>query len=101
MTDATIPAAQSSTTAARTRSDLRTRALWAAALLLFAAPALLAFRSGVNPVADFEREQTLAAGAALAVLAVLAVSQPWPLVRRGLPLIALASMTALAGWTAL
>jgi O-antigen ligase len=99
MSDATIPAAHSSASAARTTGGARTHALWAAAALLFAAPALLAFRSGDS--APFQREQMLALVLALALLAALALVAPWPLVERGPALWSLGALTAFAGWTAL
>jgi O-Antigen ligase len=74
-------------------------ALWAAGALLLAAPALLAFRSGDHGA--FQREQMLALALALALLAVLALVAPWPLVERGPAAWSLAALAGLAGWTAL
>src|SRR5918992_2922417 len=78
---------------------MRTAPLWVAAGVLLVAPVFAALRSG--DVAPFGQEQILMAGMALAVLGMLAAAAPWPLVERGLPLLALGALTGLAAWVAL
>jgi hypothetical protein len=58
---------------------------------------VLAFDAGGTGVTA----QAVGAVAAFAVLGIVALVAPWPLVERGLPLAALLAMTGLAGWTAL
>jgi O-antigen ligase len=60
-------------------------------------PAVLAFDGGGGEA----RTQAMAGVVALALLGVLAVVAPWPLVERSWPLLAAGLLVALAGWVAL
>jgi O-antigen ligase len=102
--EATTPATQTATTTARTRTRVGTVALWTGGLALLAAPAVFAFFSGgygLPPGEPGSKAQLVGTAVALAFVAVLAVVLPWPLVRRGLPLLALATLVGLGVWTAL
>jgi O-antigen ligase len=70
-----------------------------AAALLLLAPTVAAFRSG--DVTPFGQELILMAAVALAVLGMLAVAAPWPLVERGPGILAAAALAGLAAWAAL
>lgn len=74
-----------------------TLALWAGAILLFLMPTVLAFQTGGYIASDVLR----AAVVALAVLALLAIAAPWPLVSGRPALAALAAFAGFAAWTAL
>src|SRR3954447_8562287 len=91
MAEATTPATQRPATPARTIGSIRTATLWVAAILLLLAPAGFAFNSG----GYFYKPQLFAGIAVFALLGLLALAAPWPLVARGAPLAALASMAGL------
>lgn len=96
-TPAATPAAESTTTAARTSERVGTRALWIAAAALLATPTVLAYdEGGRGPQA-----QAAAAIALFALLGVVAALAPWPLVERSWPLAALGALVAFCAWTAL
>src|SRR3954471_3494623 len=97
MAEATTPATQRPATPARTIGSIRTATLWVAAILLLLAPAGFAFNSG----GYFYKPQLFAGIAVFALLGLLALAAPWPLVARGAPLAALASMAGLTLWTGL
>jgi hypothetical protein len=78
-------------------SRASTLALWAGAIVLLLMPTVLAFQTGGYIAAD----QLRAAVVAFAVLAVVAVAAPWPLVSGRPALAGLAAMAGFAGWTAL
>ncbi len=65
--------------------------------MLLAGTAVLAFQRGGSQPDDIWR----AAAVACAVLAGLALTAPWPIVRGRWPVAAVASLAGLAGWTAL
>jgi hypothetical protein len=71
--------------------------LWVAAVALLLAPAAFAFNSG----GYFYKPQDIAGIAVFALLGVVALVAPWPLVRRSAPLAALAALAGLAAWNGL
>src|SRR4051794_17597871 len=95
MAEATTPATQSAAMPART--NVRIATLWFAAVALLLAPAAFAFNSG----GVFYKPQDFGGIAVFALLGVVALAAPWPLVERGPALAALASLAALALWTGL
>jgi hypothetical protein len=97
MAEATTPATHSTTTPARTIGSIRTATLWVAAIPLLLASAIFAFNSG----GFFFKPQLFGGIAVFALLGLVALAAPWPLVERGVPLAALASLAALTVWTGL
>src|SRR6059058_1716480 len=97
MAEATTPATHSAATPARTNGSIRIATLWVAAVALLLAPAAFAFNSG----GFFYKPQDFGGIAVFALLGVVALAAPWPLVERGPALAALASLAALALWTGL
>jgi hypothetical protein len=97
MAEAATPATQSPATPARTIGSIRIATLWVAAVALLLAPAVFAFNSG----GYFYKPQDLAGIAVFALLGVVALAAPWPLVQRGPALAALAALVGLAVWSAL
>src|SRR3954452_22209831 len=97
MAEATTPATQSAATPARTIGTIRIATLWVAAVVLLLAPAAFAFNSG----GYFYKPQDFAGIAGFALLGLVAVAAPWPLVDRGAPLAALAALVAAAVWAGL
>ena len=95
MAEATTPATQSAATPART--NVRIATLWVAAVALLLAPAAFAFNSG----GFFYKPQLFAGIAVFALLGLLAIAAPWPLVERGAPLAALAALAGFTVWTGL
>src|SRR5437763_2664496 len=95
MAEATTPATQRPATPARTIGSIRTATLWVAAILLLLAPAGFAFNSG----GFFYKPQLFAGIAVFALLGLLAIAAPWPLVERGAPLAALAALAGFTVWT--
>src|SRR6059036_3912228 len=96
MSDAATPAAHTATTTQRTRTRADTAPLWVAAVPLLAAPTALAFFSG----GYFPGPQLIAAAAGFALLALVAVAAPGPIVPTGRPLVALGALAGYCGWTA-
>ncbi|MFL5887107.1 MAG: O-antigen ligase family protein [Thermoleophilaceae bacterium] len=84
-------------TPARTNSAIRIATLWVAAVALLLAPAALAFNSG----GFFYKPQDFGGIAAFALLGLVALAAPWPLIDRGAPLVALGALAGLALWTGL
>src|SRR3954468_1556010 len=97
MAEATTPATQRPATPARTSGAIRIATLWVAAVALLLAPAAFAFNSG----GFFYKPQDIGGIAAFALLGLVALAAPWPLVDRGAPLAALGALTGLALWTGL
>ena len=79
------------------KSTTRTAPLWAGAALVLLAPFFAAFRSG----GYYQDTQLLIGTAAFALLAVVAVTAPWPPLPRGLPLAAVAALVGYGVWTGL
>src|SRR5690349_8103761 len=97
MAEATTPATQMTTAPARTNSGIRIATLWVAAVALLLAPAAFAFNSG----GFFYKPQDFGGIAAFALLGLVALAAPWPLIDRGAPLAAFGALLALALWTGL
>lgn len=66
-------------------------------MALLASPGILAFDAGGSGVTA----QAIGAVVAFVLLGVVALLAPWPLVERGLPLVATVALAGFAGWTAL
>src|SRR2546423_5828489 len=95
MAEATTPAAHSPATPMRTRGwTIRTATLWVAAVALLLSPAAFAFNSG----GYFYKPQLFGGMAAFALLGLVAVAAPWPLLARGAPPAAPAALAGLAAW---
>ena len=97
MNEAIAAARQVPASAARRRILAGTVPLWASAVVVLVAPFFAAFRTGGYG----QDTQVLIGGVVFALLAVVALTAPWPPIRRGLPLAALASLVGYAIWTGL
>jgi O-antigen ligase/polysaccharide polymerase Wzy-like membrane protein len=99
MNDATAPTVQIVAMPTRTGSSIRTLPLWVGGAVLLALPTFLAFRSGGYVTAFGAETQLLVAIGAFAMLTLVALAAPWPIVARGRPLAALATLVAFEAWT--
>jgi O-antigen ligase len=96
MSDTTTTPAQASAIATRRKGWIRTRALWAAGVVLLLGTVVLMFERGGSQQDDVLRADAFA----FATLGVLALVAPRPLVRGRWAVAALSALAGLAVWTA-
>jgi hypothetical protein len=96
MAQATAAATQASASARRA-TRWGTASLWAGAGALLAAPFFAAFRSGGYGV----KTQLIVGGLMFGLLALAALTAPWPPLPRGAPLMSFAALVGLTVWTGL
>jgi hypothetical protein len=97
MSDASTPAAQATTSSARTESWTATAALWVAGGVALLAPTCLAFFKAGGFTVEWQAQ---ALAVALCALAAAAAFGPWPPFGGRLPVAALVALLALTAWTA-
>lgn len=97
MTQATAAATQATASTERTTSRIGTASLWAGACALLATPLFTAFRSGGYGV----KTQLIAGGVLFALLALAALTGPWPPLPGGAPLATFGALVGLTAWAAI